>query len=181
MKTLPDSLRAPITDKASAMAWVRALAATDFAWHFDDSTDDVFDDVLSEDDQQLLSARRDALYTFGWGPDGDANSLQGYWYCPIGFLASCEPFNAHNQAEGFEAGAVEFLTGDGLVLLDFEHVESYAYGDPGRFRVFTEAGQHLGSYDMPEDAEAAHPCLGDRLTKLRDESRAAWARRTGRA
>lgn len=156
VQTLPDALRAEISDMASAKEWIRQLWAAGLGYHFDDGADDCLSAVLSPEDCATVNDKVGDLYELEWGPRPGL----GYWYCPLGYLGVAMGFEAANQAEGFPTGCTETTRRAGLVLLDGEHRAGYEYGAPGRFLVMTEAGAEVGAYDTPEEAEAANPALG---------------------
>lgn len=86
---LPESLRAPITDMASATAWLDALVAADLTFHLEDDPAEIVNCRTDEPtflkaDHGLLRERVGQLY---------AISDWGVWNCPIGYLLAAEAVN----------------------------------------------------------------------------------------
>lgn len=87
-RTLPEALRAPITDLASAKAWLDALIGADLSFHLEDSPETIIqgrtgEDLFYKKDCPLIRSRVEALYSFSdWGVFG----------CPIGYLLAEEAF-----------------------------------------------------------------------------------------
>lgn len=151
-KTLPDALRAPITDLASGKAWIKALVAADMAFHLEDDPGSIInfhteERLFAKKDVPLIRARVASLYSMNWGPDP-------MYYCPIGYMMSVEPFNSENQAEGFEEGAeIEFQLGKAKII-DRAHCASYEYGEPGRYELFI-GKTSKGRFNTLKSAERA--------------------------
>lgn len=87
-KTLPDALRAPITDLESAKAWLKALEEADLSFHLEDDPSDIIllrsgEPIFDPADVPLIRERVDSLYALDWGP----------FECPIGYLLFLEEFN----------------------------------------------------------------------------------------
>jgi hypothetical protein len=149
---LPAALREPVTDLASAKAWIAALLAADLAFHFDDDPSDclsAFD--FTDDEYEIIGARRDALYGLEWGPRAGL----GAWYCPIGYLMHLER----------ESGALEWseerglvMAFDDLTIVDRDDLPGYDYGAPGRFEVQRD-GVTARAFDCYADLAAAFPCF----------------------
>lgn len=164
-RKLPASIRAPITDLATAKAWIEALHAADLMFHFEDSPDSIVqadgEPLFFERDFQLIRDRVDALYALEWGP----RPGMGYYYCPIGYSLSLDSLEPERQATDYPPGFEEITRDGELVLLDCCHTTDYKYGAPGRYTVYDEGtpGGHLADYDTPDEAYAAHPALADRF------------------
>lgn len=74
----------PITDIASAKAWIEALYAAEMLFHFEDSPTEIGNRVNVEwvplwtpEQAKLVAARRDELYDLDWSEVGHE--------CPIGY------------------------------------------------------------------------------------------------
>jgi len=75
---LPAALRATIDSLPRAMAFIEALDANGLLFHFEDDVRDCLWGVeLTDEDLDILSSQRDALYAddFEWGE----------FECPIGY------------------------------------------------------------------------------------------------
>src|SRR5690606_29339030 len=98
--TLPEALRAPITDLASGKAWLEALSAADLTFHLEDDPADIVSGLTGErtfrdEDVPLLRRRVAELYRLDWG----------IYDCPIGYtLVLCA-----------EAGRIPFWTAGDLI------------------------------------------------------------------
>lgn len=164
-RPLPEALKAPINSLAEAKAWVRGLIAADMLYHFEDSPESIVEGktsqrLFSKADAKIVRRRVAELYVFEWGPQEG----MGYYYCPIGFALTCEPFNEANQAKGFETGAELIYEAEDGIIIDRAHCATYEYGSPGRFELF-RAGKSVGRYDTREMAEDG----------MREMSEAAYA------
>jgi hypothetical protein len=97
-RTLPEALRAPITDLASAQGWIKALQAADLSFHFEDSpetiinlrSEDADPRIFADADCPLIRERVASLYAQDWG----------LYDCPIGYLLAVE----------CEAGTLDYWT-----------------------------------------------------------------------
>lgn len=145
----PDALRQPVTDLPSARAWIEALHAARLAFHFDDDPSDCLRAYeFTEEQYEVIGARRDALYRFEWGPRPGL----GMWYCPIGYLLRIEAL------AGELPGSGEREPFGSVTICDRGDDADYDYGAPGRFEV-SEAGALLGRFDCYADIAAARPDL----------------------
>lgn len=83
-RRLPEALRVPITDLASAKAWVETLYREEMSFHFEDDPADIIsyapgDDgtpLFDPEDIPVVAAALEAAYELEWGA----------FSCPIGFL-----------------------------------------------------------------------------------------------
>lgn len=144
---IPEALHAPVTDLASAKAWIAALHAADLSFHFEDSPETVINlrstepdpRVFHDADCPLLRERVAALYEQEWG----------VFNCPIGY----------SLALLAEEGTLDFWTvGDDLEYGagHWAKVERVGVG-PDRHRaiIATETGFIVASRTKEQYAEGA--------------------------
>ena len=157
-KPLPEALRAPVTDLASGKAWLKALVEANLTFHLEDDPGEIVyiqtgEPIFDPADVPIIRERVASLYALEWGPRPGL----GKWYCPIGYMASVEPFEAELQAKGFEVGAQHWDAAGSLTIIDRAHCPTYAYGEAGRFHLYRQRDGHtfLGAFDAPEEADGA--------------------------
>jgi hypothetical protein len=115
-RTLPEALRAPITDLPSAKAWLDALIGADLSFHLEDSPETIVIGLSGESlfykaDHGLIRDRVASLYGFDdWG----------VFNCPIGYLL----------AEEAARGTLDFWTfGDHLEYSNGQMAQVVAVGE----------------------------------------------------
>jgi hypothetical protein len=115
-RTLPEALRAPITDLASGKAWLDALIGADLSFHLEDSPEEIViglsgERLFHKADHQLIRERVASLYGFkDWG----------VYDCPIGYML----------AEEAARGMLDFWTfGDWLEYSNGQTCQVVAVGE----------------------------------------------------
>lgn len=81
-KPLPEALRAPIVDLASAKVWLETLVGAGLDFHLEDDPGDIIqmgsgEAIFDPADVPLIRERVAALYAQNWPPEYD---------CPIGYI-----------------------------------------------------------------------------------------------
>jgi hypothetical protein len=163
---IPEALKAPITDLASAKAWIEALRAADLSFHFDDSPETVINLRSTEEDARvfhdadcpLIRERVGQLYDHEWG----------VFDCPIGFLLAIEA----------EAGTLDYWTvGDLLEYSNGQMATVCTVGEgPNRHRAILkcETGYMVAERDREsyaagdwtdafEERESLFPSVADAI------------------
>lgn len=187
-RPIPDSLRLPVVDAASALAWLESLHRADMVLHLDDSPETVIDGsrdcaLFRPEDCDTI---RDRVAAVRAVPDlsglnlsaGEASAHYDA-FAFLAYLEACDDDTGDdgNNVAGCLPGIRLDYEGAGFILLDCMRGPDWTWGERGRYSLHTATGDAadpvgdlLGEYDTPEAAGRAFPAFA---AMMREQSRAS--------